>query len=242
VPRRLIGHSDYDEPLQSSWNVSSVGRFLLQTRTRRYTPDVTAVPVAILVFDGVEVLDFCGPFEVFSTARGGEASRDTAPVLFQVFTVAEQDRIVSATGGLEVKASVTIDQCPPVEMVIVPGGQGTRREVGNARILDWLAGRAAATPVMASVCTGAFLLAQAGLLDGRRATTHWDSLDRLRRTYPRVRVVADERVVDEGRVVTAAGISAGIDMSLLLIERYFGPDVAAETARWMEYERRGSSA
>jgi len=199
---------------------------------------VTAIAVAILVFDGVEVLDFCGPFEVFSTARGGGTSRGTAPALFQVSTVAEQDRIITATGGLEVRPSVTIDTCPPVEVLIVSGGQGTRREVGNTRLVDWLARRAATTPTIASVCTGAFLLAQSGLLDGKSATTHWASLDRLRQTYPRVRVVTDERVVDEGRVVTAAGISAGIDMTLLLVERYFGPDVAADTARWMEYELR----
>jgi transcriptional regulator GlxA family with amidase domain len=201
-----------------------------------YTPAVTPIRVAILVFDGVEVLDFCGPFEVFSAVRGGGAQRDTAP-LFRVFTVAEEDRIITATGGLEVKPSDTLDACPPVEILIVPGGQGTRREVGNAPLMSWLAGRAPATPVMASVCTGAFLLAQTGLLDGKRATTHWASMDRLRQTYPHVRVAADERVVDEGRVVTAAGVSAGIDMSLLLVERYAGSNVAAETARWMEYTR-----
>lgn len=204
----------------------------------RYTPAVTAIPVAILVFDEVEVLDFCGPFEVFSTARGGKPHRDRAPALFRVFTVAEHERIITATGGLEIKPTVTIDACPPVEILIVPGGQGTRREVGNTRLLEWLTRCAATTPVMASVCTGAFLLAQACLLDGKRATTHWASVERLRRNYSRVRVMEDERVVDEGRVVTAAGISAGIDMALLLVERYFGPPVATDAARWMEYERR----
>lgn len=193
--------------------------------------------VGILIFDDVEVLDFCGPFEVFSVARPvGEPSDDQR--LFQVLTIAEEPRTVRCRGGLLVQPHATTSDCPPLDLLIVPGGQGTRRERHNLPLLQWIAARDAATELIASVCTGAFLLAETGLLDGRRATTHWASVEWMRETYPAVTMLADARVVDEGHIVTSAGISAGIDMSLHLVARLHGAPVAEWTARHMEYDWR----
>ena len=191
--------------------------------------------VGILIFDDVEVLDFCGPFEVFSVARPvGEL--DDEHRLFQAVTIAEEMRIIRCRGGLLVQPHATISDCPPLDLLVVPGGMGTRRERRNTRILEWIAARGAQTELTTSVCTGAFLLAETGLLDGHRATTHWASVDWMRETYPAITMLADARVVDEGHIVTSAGISAGIDMSLHVVARLHGNEVAKRTARSMEYD------
>ena len=196
--------------------------------------------VGILIFDGVEVLDFCGPFEVFSVTRSpadGDGGRGEQP-LFRVLTIAERSAIVRCTGGLLVQPHHTIADHPPLDILVVPGGQGTRRERTNPVLLAWIAEQDRRTTLTTSVCTGAFLLAANGLLDGRRATTHWASIDWLREHHPAVDVRAEARIVDEGRIVTSAGISAGIDMALHLVERLHGQAVAEETARHMEYDWR----
>ena len=192
--------------------------------------------VAILIFDEVEVLDFCGPFEVFSvTRRLGTASQDEINKPFAVFTVAQKSEMVRARGGLLVQPHFTLGNHPPIDVLVVPGGWGTRREMDNPVILDWLAKVTGETQLNTSVCTGAFLLAKIGLLDEKSATTHWASLDRLAQTFPRVRVIRNTRWVDQGNIVTSAGISAGIDMSLHLVEKLMGREVAEQTAKQMEY-------
>jgi transcriptional regulator GlxA family with amidase domain len=191
--------------------------------------------VGILIFDDVEVLDFCGPFEVFSTARPAGETGDVAP-LFQVVTIAEAERTVHCRGGLLVQPHHTLATHPPLDLLVVPGGQGTRRERSNGRLLDWIVAQDTGTVITASVCTGAFLLAERGLLAERRATTHWASIDWMRQQYPAVQMVDDERVVDTGHIVTSAGVSAGIDMALHLVARFHGQETAAWTARRMEYE------
>jgi transcriptional regulator GlxA family with amidase domain len=191
--------------------------------------------VGILIFDDVEVLDFCGPFEVFSTARPAGEHSDTSQI-FTVLTIAEQDRIITCRGGLLVKPHATIDHHPPLDILVVPGGQGTRRERHNQRILDWIAQQGQHTNLTTSVCTGAFLLAERGLLDNQRATTHWNSIEWMRNTYPAINMLADTRVVDEGHIITSAGISAGIDMSLHVVSRLYGFETAKWTARRMEYD------
>jgi len=191
--------------------------------------------VGILIFDEVEVLDFCGPFEVFSIARpAGE--RDAAARLFAAVTIAQENRLITCRGGLLVQPHATIDEHPPLDILVVPGGQGTRREIHNKRLLDWIAAQDRRTELTTSVCTGAFLLAERGLLDGRRATTHWASIAWMRDAYPAVEMLDTARVVDEGRVITSAGVSAGIDMALHVVARLHGAEVAAETARAMEYD------
>ena len=193
--------------------------------------------VGILVFDGVEVLDFCGPFEVFATTTmPGADPLDEAARPFRVLTIAEKADTVRAYGGLLVQPHHSIDDHPPLDILVVPGGYGTRREVNNDRLLDWIAEQNARTELTTSVCTGAFLLAARGILDGLRATTHWASIERLRATHPTVEVREEVRFVDNGRVLTSAGVSAGIDMALHVVGRLLGEEIAGATARRMEYE------
>ena len=191
--------------------------------------------VGILIFDGVEVLDFCGPFEVFSVTRLNEERRREDPSPFEVLLVAESPHPVTATGGLRVIPDATLETCPRLDILVVPGGSGTRKELENEHLLRWIAKRAVEVETLASVCTGAMLLGQSGLLDGRRATTHWRSLDWMRQSFPTVTVEETLHVVEDGHVLTSAGISAGIDMALRVVARYFGEAVGRATARHMEY-------
>ena len=191
--------------------------------------------VGILVFSDVEVLDFCGPFEVFSVTRLDEERRREEPSPFEVLVVAERLDPVIATGGLRVIPDATLDTCPPLDILVVPGGWGTRKEIDNKRVLTWIGERAKEVETLTSVCTGSMLLGQVGLLDGRRATTHWRSLDRMRQAFPAVTVEDKLHVVEDGDVLTSAGISAGIDMALRVVTRYFGEAVGRATARHMEY-------
>jgi transcriptional regulator GlxA family with amidase domain len=191
--------------------------------------------VGIVVFDDVEVLDFCGPFEVFSVTRLNEERRRDDPSPFAVLLVAQQAGVVTAAGGLRVIPDVTLDACPALDVLVVPGGWGTRREIHNAELLAWIAQRGRQVETLTSVCTGAMLLGHAGLLDGRRATTHWRSLDWMSESFPQVTVERALHVVEDGHVVTSAGISAGIDMALRVVARYHGEAIARATARQMEY-------
>jgi transcriptional regulator GlxA family with amidase domain len=190
-----------------------------------------------LIFDGVEVLDFCGPFEVFSMASKPDMpSTYPEPALFRPRTVAESKEPVRAVGGLEVTPSCTIDNHPPFEILVIPGGFGTRAIYADKpRVIEWIARQYDQVSVMTSVCTGAFLLAKARLLAGNRATTHWASIERLGDQHPDIEVVDDERVVDRGNIVTSAGVSAGIDMALHIVARMHGLETATHTARDMEY-------
>ena len=191
--------------------------------------------VGIVVFPDVEVLDFCGPFEVFSVTRLDEAARRDEPSPFEVLPGAERAGTVTATGGLKVSPDHTLETCPPLDILVVPGGWGTRAEIKNTRLLAWIAERATQVETLTSVCTGSMLLGQAGLLDGRHATTHWRSLDRMRQSFPKVTVEDKQHVVEDGDVLTSAGISAGIDMALRVVARYHGEAIARNTARNMEY-------
>ena len=191
--------------------------------------------VGIVIFPDVEVLDFCGPFEVFSTTRLEEPRRreDLSP--YEVVLVAEACDVLVASGGLKVVPDFTLEDCPALDVLVVPGGWGTREQAGNRRLLDWIRARSGGVEILASVCTGSMLLAEAGLLDGRPATTHHGSLDRMRAMFPAVAVVEDRRVVEDGAVLTSAGISAGIDMALRVVARHHGEVTAHATARHMEY-------
>jgi len=191
--------------------------------------------VGILVFPDVKVLDFCGPFEVFSAARLDEARRREEPSPYEVELAAVATDNVVATGGLKVVPDHDLDGCPPLDVLVVPGGWGARREMANAPLIAWIAERSSRVTTLASVCTGSLLLGKAGLLDGRRATTHWRVLDEMRMWFPAVSVVGEEHVVEDGDVFTSAGISAGIDMALRVVTRHHGEAVARATARHMEY-------
>ena len=190
----------------------------------------TTRTLAIVIFDEVEVLDFCGPFEVFSVAN-----RFTDPPAFRVFTVAETPGPVLTRGGLGVNPHHRLTDCPRPDLLLVPGGQGTRREMHNDVLTEWIRQASEKAELVLSVCTGALLLAKAGLLDGLEATTHHGATDLLRQVAPKTTVHADRRFVDNGRVVCSAGIAAGIDMSLHVVSRLLGREVAVKTARQMEY-------
>jgi transcriptional regulator GlxA family with amidase domain len=195
--------------------------------------------VGILIFDGVEVLDFAGPFEVFSRTRltpGVESRRSEESAPFRVFTVARTADPIVATGGLTVVPHHGFADAPRIDLLVVPGGFGTRPLLHDEEVLDWIRRTAAAARQVASVCTGALLLAKAGLLEGRRATTHWASLDLLDSLATGVEVDGRSRVVDDG-VITSAGVASGMDMSFYLVETLFGREVADETAHYIEYRR-----
>jgi len=186
--------------------------------------------VAILIFDEVEVLDFCGPFEVF-----GVTGRTAESTPFNVYTVAEKSPILTRN-GLSVNPTYTLDNCLQPNILLVPGGFGTRREINNTRIITWIKEQFPKVELMLSVCTGAMLLGKAGLLDGLSATTHFLAEEELRAVAPKTTICLSERYVDNGKVITSAGISAGIDMALYTVGRLLGGDVATETARRMQYD------
>ena len=191
--------------------------------------------VGILIFDDVEVLDFCGPFEVFSVVRMNEEKRLEEPSPFEVILVAEKGGLVKTSGGMRVMPDHNTETCPPLDILLVPGGWGTRREIGNVHLIEWIAERAHRAEVVTSVCTGSMLLGRAGLLKNRRATTHWNMLGWMRDSFPDTIVEDRLHVVEDGNIFTSAGISAGIDLSLLVVARYFGEEISRATAARMEY-------
>ena len=187
--------------------------------------------VGIFLFNEVEVLDFAGPFEVFSIASKNNRK------LFQVDTIGETGEIISARNGLTVLPKVRIDEATGYDILIIPGGAGAEKtEIKNPVVINWIKEQQSRVQILASVCTGALLLAEAGLLNNKKATTHWIDLDRLEREYPKVKVVRNVKFVDEGPTLTSGGISAGINMSFHLVKRLFGTDVARATAKRMEYD------
>lgn len=190
-----------------------------------------AYRTAILIFDDVEVLDFAGPFEVFSvTGR----RQNLEP--FDVYTVAERAAPVAARNGLSINPRYSFADCPAPDILVVPGGYGTRREMKNPVMVEWISRTAPGCQLVLSVCSGALVLGVAGLLDGLEATTHFMAFDELRAAAPGSLVRSDRRFVDNGTIVLSAGVSAGIDMSLHVVARLLGAEAARETARYMEYE------
>ncbi|RCR65838.1 DJ-1/PfpI family protein [Larkinella punicea] len=195
--------------------------------------------VAILLFNEIEVLDFAGPFEVF-----GVAGRHDDPKPFRVVTVAERGRVY-ARNGLSLNPTYLLNDHPKTDIVIVPGGggqhadgtpYGSRREMDNPAVLNWVRRTAATAELVLSVCTGSLILGKAGLLDGLAATTHFLAVDDMKKAAPNTELHLSERYVDNGKIITSAGISAGIDMSLYVVGRLLGKAVADETARYMQYD------
>lgn len=188
-----------------------------------------AITTGILLFDDAEELDFVGPWEVFTMARlnGHEDDR--------VVTIAEREGPVRAAKGMRVLPDHTFDDAPPLDVVLVPGGQGTREEVDNPALVDWLRAAGERASWVTSVCTGSYLLHRAGLAKGRRVTTHWAFCQALRELGD-VEVLEGPRYVRDGKLVTAAGVSAGIDMALWLVGQLHGVEHARLTQRLMEYD------
>jgi transcriptional regulator GlxA family with amidase domain len=196
--------------------------------------------VGIFIFDDVEVLDFAGPFEIFGVAgkQGGQSG------YFNVFTVAEKPKI-AARNNLVVEATYTFENCPKPDILLIPGGGGykpdgtpfgTRREMHNQKLLDWVKTMNQKVELLLSVCTGSLILAKAGLLEGLKATTHFKAVEQMREAAPNTTLLPEERWVDNGRIILSAGVSAGIDMSLYVVSKLHGKEAANETAKYIQYD------
>jgi transcriptional regulator GlxA family with amidase domain len=185
--------------------------------------------IGILLFDDVEELDFAGPWEVFASTTLHLFPDD------RVVTIAPELRPVRCAKGLRVVPDFDFASAPPLDVLLVPGGQGTRREVSNPVVIDWIRAAGARCEWVTSVCTGALLLHEAGFAKGRRVTTHWAFVETLRQRGD-VTVLAGPRWVRDGNLVTAAGVSAGIDMALWLVGQIYGVDVARKVQKGIEYD------
>jgi transcriptional regulator GlxA family with amidase domain len=187
--------------------------------------------VGILIFNEVEVLDFAGPFEVFSITEDENYSKP-----FKCFLIAETDEVVHARNSMLVKPNFTIYNCPNMDVLIIPGGYGAEKiEINNKVLINWLADKKHKVNIIGSVCTGAFLLAESKIITNEEVTTHWMDIDELQMKYPGLRVLRNIKYKDNNNVITSGGISAGIEMSLHLVERFMGIEIAEKTAKRMEY-------
>ena len=186
--------------------------------------------IGIALFDGAEELDWAGPWEVL--AAWAQQFPDDG---VHVFTLARENREITCAKGLRVLPHETWETAPAMDVLVYPGGRGTRAELADEAVLDWMRG-IASQAVVASVCTGSLVLAAAGLLDGRPATTHWGSLETLPTLGKEIEVRPDDRFVDTGEIITAAGVSAGIDMALHLVARLHSPERAREVRRYIQYD------
>ena len=188
--------------------------------------------VLVLLFDDVDTLDFSGPLEVLSIT----GQRATGPVPFTVATVSERHAPpINTRSGLSITPYYTYKHAPQADILIVPGGLGARHELHNRATIDFIREQAKNAELVISICTGALLLGRAGLLEGLRATTHHAALDELQSAAPNCSIVRGQRYVDNGKIITSAGITAGIDAALHVVQRMVGPATARETAEHMEY-------
>jgi transcriptional regulator GlxA family with amidase domain len=191
--------------------------------------------VAVLLFDDVEVLDFAGPFEVFGVAR-----TEAGVFAFEVFTVALERTLVAARNDLCILPHVSTADAGRIDVLVIPGGFGTRREMRDDAMLNVVRELSASADLTLSVCTGALVLGAAGLLRGLAATTHYGAMDELR-ALDCAAVLPDARIVDNGRIITSAGVSAGIDAALHIVSRLLGHGAAIDTARYMQYDWRAET-
>ena len=190
--------------------------------------------VAIFVFEGVEILDFGGPAEVFESTAAHVGDEDISP--FNVYTVAALPGPVISQRFITIVPQYTIENCPKPDIIVLPGGN-TGSSVNNPKVIAWTQSAAKDSAILMSVCTGAFILAKAGLLDGREATTWYGKVEDLKKAAPKTKIHAGTRYVDNGQIITTAGVSAGIDGALHLVARLYGEDAALGTAKYMEYDK-----
>ncbi len=193
------------------------------------TPATKPITIGILIFDDVEELDFVGPWEVF----GGLFK--FSPELGRAVLIAERAGPVQCNKGMRVLADYGFEDAPALDVVLVPGGQGTRREVNNPRLIEWLRKTGAQCAWVTSVCTGTLLLHEAGFARGKRVTTHWNFVKTLQERGD-VTVLDGPRYVRDGNLVTAAGVSAGIDMALWLVGQLWTPEIARRVQRYIQYD------
>jgi len=194
---------------------------------------IKPISVGIFIFNDVEVLDFTGPFEVFFITRKQEGGEKQ--YLYSVCLIGLTDGTITTRGGMEVRPHFSINSHPQLDRLIIPGGYGTRQLMHDESLINWLGSFNPRSTRLASVCTGSLLLASAGHLDGKSATTHWTVLDMMEETFPKVKVDRNRHVIIDEEVFTSAGISAGIDLALQMVRLDFGDLQANWTARHMEY-------
>ena len=188
------------------------------------------ITIGFLAFDGIQALDLFGPFDAFAEANSASPSSGCR---YELIIVSEHGKPVTTESGVVIQTQVSIDNCPALHTLVIPGGAGTRNEKISQRLIDWITLTAATTKRICSVCTGLFILARTGLLDGRAATTHWNFVDEISLLYPSINIQPDALYIKDGRFITAAGITAGIDMTLSLIEEDMGPKSASAVARML---------
>ncbi|MCB2107900.1 MAG: DJ-1/PfpI family protein [Rhodobacteraceae bacterium] len=191
--------------------------------------------IAILIFDGAEELDFAGPWEVFTMVNTVLRMRKSEQ-RDHVYLVAEKTDAVVCAKGMRVVPDYSYETCPKADVILVPGGQGTRNQMTHAPTLAWIAEQANHCTWVTSVCTGSMVLAAAGPARGKRITTHWMAVDEVRKHGHAREVVTGQRWVADGNIVTSAGVSAGIDMALWLVGQIYGADIAASVVKAMEYD------
>ena len=202
----------------------------------RLTPPGDGVPVAFLLSEGAVVIDFAGPWEVFQDAASGSGMNMNMS-LFNLYTVAENSKPITASGGMKILPNYTFANAPAPKVIVIPA-QSAQSQPSPA-MHEWLRKSAKTADVTMSVCTGAFVLANSGLLSGKAATTHHSSYKQMAMNFPDIDLKRGARFVDNGNVATSGGLSSGIDLALHIVERYYGTDVAKETAYQMEYQGNG---
>jgi transcriptional regulator GlxA family with amidase domain len=195
-----------------------------------HPPASGSIPVAFVISDGAVVIDFAGPWEVFQDVMNPR----THGSAFHLYTVAESTAPVQASGGMKIVPNFSVNNAPTPKVIVIPAQRGE-----SAAVLNWIRQSTKHSDLTMSVCTGAFVLAKTGLLDGRPATTHHSSYKTLAADYPKIRVQRGMRWVEDGNIASAGGLSSGIDLALRTVERYFGRDVAQQTAYDMEYQGQG---
>ncbi|MFT2112425.1 DJ-1/PfpI family protein [Marinomonas sp. 2405UD68-3] len=186
--------------------------------------------IGIYIYEEAEVLDFSGPYEVFATASRLSEVGDP----LNVFLVGESDAAIKARGGYLVLPNYGFSNHPPIDVLIIVGGVHIY-EMKKSNVMEWISKQANTASTVASVCTGAFLLAEAGVIKTNKVTTHWEDVNDLRKSFPSLDVVEGVRWVDEGNLLTSGGISAGIDMSLYIVEKLLDKELAEKTAKQMEF-------
>lgn len=191
--------------------------------------------VGIFIFDDVEVLDFCGPFEVLSVTRLDEDKRAETISPFDVKLISATKDVVITKGNMKIVPDFDFETCPKLDILVIPGGSGTRKLMYDEKVLDFVRKKAKEVELLTSVCTGSLILANAKLLEGLNATTHWKSLQRMEDEFPNIKVSKDKHYVEDKNIISSAGISAGIDMALYIVKKYFGEELSRATAKHMEY-------
>lgn len=186
--------------------------------------------VGVLLFDNVELMDFAGPCEVFSVT-----SELNDYELFDTFTISNDIDIIKTIHGLKLEPDYVFDDHPKIDILVVPGGYGTRQAMENKELMHWLKKVSISSKHTLTVCTGSILLGKTGMLDGKTCVTHHEDLEELQKTAPTAKVLDDQRFIDNGKIITSGGIMAGVDASLYLVEKLHGKEVADKTRAYMEY-------